>query len=115
MREAGVFTWLRLASGEAVVARADLFCPLWPWDTPALVHSSSVESGLPVLSVPAVPYAAKVACLCALDPRTGISSLGLTHSFPRTSSICVMSLSFLILSGAEVQPEVFLPMLHNAV
>jgi hypothetical protein len=27
----------------------------------------------------------------------------------------VMSLSFLILSGAEVQPEVFLPMLHNAV
>lgn len=77
-----MFGWLRLASTEAVVARAALSRLLCPGDIAALLHFSSVESASPVSSVPAVPYAVKVACLLCFGPQDWDIQSGLDPLIP---------------------------------
>ena len=98
-----MFSWLRLASKEPVVAREDLSRLLCPGDTAALVRFSSVESASPVSSVPAVPYAVKVACLLCFGPRDWDIQSGLDPVIPH-DMLHPCDVPFLVNSLRSIDP-----------
>ena len=69
VRGAGVFTWLRLGSGEAVAAGADLFPPCLEASQHRCSLTSGVQASPVFLSVPAVLQAVKVAFLLYVGPQ----------------------------------------------